>query len=341
MMMRGYLNPRPLPTEELLPNGVTARRRAGQQLDSYLPGLSLKEAPETQPQPHQMTPTEFANHPYAVFHGSDVAMESVRQTNPQIHVGSDSAAIQRAGSRTHKADSTPALNTLWHVPENVPNATRVYTEGPAHATSSEYSITPGSSKPNRESRRPAGVNNVYYNNDFEDAGSTSLSIQDASRLKSQSDFVEDAIRSGKANEVHPLTMAKHIAGTLGIDEVTKEMAQRRFRNSSPVFQKTTDQVFLPGLEPGGDLDQVRQPRGINDYDIRIGRKPFAISSTEPGVEYYAHPTDGYAANTAATRVSVKRPEKPIPPAIRPNIFEIREQMKRDRLPRRTEGPTNT
>ena len=333
----GYLNPRPLPTEDLLPNGVNAPSRYSKQLDGFLPGLSPKEAPENQLQPHQMTPTEFANHPYAVFHGSDVAMQSVRESNPQIHVGSDAAAIQRGGTRNWGSTSTAALNTLWHVPENVPNATRVYNEGPAHATSTEYSITPGSSAPSKESRRPAGVKNVYYKNDFEDAGSTSLSIQDASRLKSQSDFVEDAIRNGKANEVHPLTMAKHIAGTLGIDEITKEMAQRRFSSPTAEWQKTTNQVFLPGLEPGGELDSTRQPRSLDDAEITAGAKPFAVSKAEPNVKFYLQSRYDEKVGGRVHNVAVKRPEPPVPPTIRPNVFEIRGQMQRDRLPRPTEG----
>lgn len=159
-------------------------------------------------QPHQMSPKQFAEHPHAVFHSTHLKDPKSREGgHTNIHVGTLAAAMERHGVTGAYAENEPWMtkDATIHVYHVEPTAEEKYYEEDDEEANSYPRWNPKS-----------GENTVhYYKNDVEDVGSTSALVRDPSRLKSQSDFVEDAIRNGKADEVHPITMAMHLTGRLG------------------------------------------------------------------------------------------------------------------------------
>lgn len=187
---------------------MTDSQPVSKQLQDYLPGMeSLPAAPEKQP--HQMNPEEFASHPYAVFHSTHLDEPDLFNSekrfgkSPVVHFGTLQAALDRhaitedptnrgiegrdADLSGHKKDAR--LHVFWHKPESL--------EIGHDNASNDYE--PGTR---------------YYRNAIENAGSISLATSERGSVKSQHEYVADAIAQGKAHEVHPATMDMYKRGLL-------------------------------------------------------------------------------------------------------------------------------
>jgi hypothetical protein len=187
---------------------MTPEANVSQQLQPYLPGMeNLEPAPEKQP--HEMTPTEFANHPYAVFHSTHLDEPDLFNPekrfgkSPVVHFGTLQSALDRhavtenpanrgiegqeVDPRTHRTDAR--LHVFWHKPASL--------EVGYDSTMNDY--TPGTR---------------YYRNLHEDPNSISLATSERGSIKSQHEYVAEAIAQGKANEVHPATMDMYKRGLL-------------------------------------------------------------------------------------------------------------------------------
>lgn len=160
-------------------------------------------------EPHQMSPKQFMQHPNAVFHSTHLANPldlKARQANG-IHVGTLAAALERHGSTGTDAMVMPnwtkdATVHVYHL-ESTPE------EREKEISDSDANLLGGWHP------KHADPPVHYYRNYVEDMMSTSAIVRDPSRLKSHSDYVQEAIRNGKADEVHPITMAQHLTGNLG------------------------------------------------------------------------------------------------------------------------------
>jgi len=198
---------------------MISRSNAGKQIQSYLPGLAPTAAEANPPakEPHQMSPEEFAAAPTAVFHTSHLAPEDVKNMelrkrnaevggamSPHIHVGSEQAALENSMRTESNPDiTTPArMHVFWYQAQKRDPFT-VHGDGNVYTRRGEEYI-------HDDHPFPA----LFYANKGEDYDSTSISVADPTRLKSQSDFVRDAIAAGKADEVHPITMAMFKEGHL-------------------------------------------------------------------------------------------------------------------------------
>lgn len=172
-----------------------------------LPGINWSDY-EKPLEPHQMSPQQFAEHKHAVFHSTHLADPLNLDKRSSIHVGTLAAAMERHGATGLQGGEMPGWTTdaNIHVYHLKPTAEERITE----IDDSDANLL-GSWDP-KHSDSPVH----YYQNLVEDVSSTSAVVRDPSRLKSQSQFVEEAIRNGKVDEVHPFTMAKHLTGTLGV-----------------------------------------------------------------------------------------------------------------------------
>lgn len=191
--------------------------------------------------PHQMTPEEFAAAPNAVFHTSHLAPDEVRNSmlrayryyagygsSPHIHVGSEQAAIENASrtERVFKSDvPAPARLHVFHYTPGSGDNLEVHVDGERYTKPGVEQGISTTHSPTYDPRSEVDTAYDYkhdyhdfpalaYKNDVEDSGSISFSIGDPSRLKSQADYVKEAIAQGKADEVHPKTMAMYKSGAL-------------------------------------------------------------------------------------------------------------------------------
>jgi len=188
---------------------VTSNDNAGQQIQPYLPGMGNKSAIARAAkaagfkEPHQMSPDEFASHPYAMFSSSHVPAEEF-WTKPRfaktdvLHFGTEQAALDRhrhtavRPSTPDKPRTTDArMHVFWHVPESE--------DLPVGEDTAENDFTPGTR---------------YYPNRVEDRGSLSMASNEPDKFKRQADYVREAIASGKGHEVHPVTKAMYDQGVL-------------------------------------------------------------------------------------------------------------------------------
>lgn len=170
-------------------------------------------------QPHQMSPDEFALHPNSLFHGTwlpdnkifDMELRKPESGNfehiysdievqPKIHLGTFAAALHRLHDTNRPTEGkTATIHTFWQTP---------------HLSDFGGGIKALDNSPENMAHYLPG--SMWYENQHEDDGSPSFATDwPGYTLKSQSDFVEDAIRLGKAKEVHPETMKRYKAGTLG------------------------------------------------------------------------------------------------------------------------------
>jgi hypothetical protein len=176
----------------------------GQQLQSYLPGMAPKA--EKPKKPHQMTPEEFAAHPYAVFHSSHVPLNKVnRPYGGGIHAGTEQAALERhVATSSHQnrrvlginhpdTTSDAQLHTFWHQP-----------------TEEQVGTVVG----DKAANRGAAAGATYYRNDHEDEGSTSLVTYEPENLKTHGEYVRQAIKTKKGHEVPAKTMEMYRQGDL-------------------------------------------------------------------------------------------------------------------------------
>ena len=173
-------------------------------------------------QPHQMSPEEFASHPFAVFHSTHLPAEDVRdphaRSSPGIHLGTDRAATQRHLVTGLMVSQPYTRNASMHVFHHDPGD-RV--QRTTDNVANEYTGNP--------SRRKL---NSYYENEHEDKGSLSLVVHDPSRLKSQHDYVVEAIKQGKGDEVHPYTMQLYKSGSLEAGHDTAHWVSKQHFNDT-------------------------------------------------------------------------------------------------------------
>jgi len=197
--------------------------------------------------PHQMSPEEFASHPFAVFHSTHLPAEDVKdpyaRSSPGIHLGTDRAATQRhlvTGSVVPRGYTQNAsMHVFHHDPgERVQRTT--------DDVANNYRGNPARTKAN-----------AYYENEHEDKGSLSLVVHDPSRLKSHHDYVQQAIKEGKEGEVHPYTMQLYKSGSLNAGHDTAYwVSKQRFNDTlSPEEHRynehmNNDQLKLPFDEDG-------------------------------------------------------------------------------------------
>lgn len=182
----------------------------GQQLQSYLPGMT--PSPAKPKKPHEMSPEEFAAHPYAVFHSTHRSQGEVDAGNNRpyggdIHVGTEQAALERhvATSDTENVNrhtigdprrtSDARLHTFWHKPTEEQLSNRLTDWGANH--------------------KDPGTGPAYYTNEVEDKMSTSLVTDKPESLMPQDAYVRAAIMAKKGHEVHPKTMEMYRQGALG------------------------------------------------------------------------------------------------------------------------------
>jgi hypothetical protein len=199
-----------------------------------------------------MSPEEFADSPLAIFHSSSSKKDEVRNmqarkqrwregvgTSPHMHLGTEQAALENAGrlEDSKGAGSARRLYTYWYQPKvgdslEVHNDSEVYTRpeyGDTHPDElaeqfPDYDDTragmAGDFDPKYEySHDIHPFPTILYKNTGEDRGSISVSLNDASRLKSHADYVQEAIASGKGHEVHPKTMEMFRQGHLDRGEI--------------------------------------------------------------------------------------------------------------------------
>lgn len=163
--------------------------------------------------PHQMTPEEFASHPFAVFHSTHLPADQVKdpdaRTHPGIHLGTERAASQRHLT-TGKPFPGLNLKTGMYSYDSTPASMHVFHHDPGQ----RVFITSDDRANDWYGSIRKGKRNAYYSNDTEDRGSLSLVVHNPSRLKSQHDYVEEAIKQGKGEEVHPHTMKLYKQGVL-------------------------------------------------------------------------------------------------------------------------------
>lgn len=164
-------------------------------------------------------------------------------TSPHIHVGTEQAAIENAartenndvGSMaedTEEGTKEARLHTYWYQPKPG-DLTKVHDDGevynrPEYGDMHPDELAEKYKNYDPEKARLAGdfdpkyeyshdvhpFPSLLYKNSGEDRGSLSLSVAKPSRLKTQGDYVREAISQGKGDEVHPKTMAMFKAGHL-------------------------------------------------------------------------------------------------------------------------------
>jgi hypothetical protein len=191
----------------------------------------MPELNETQfKQPHQMSPDEFALHPNAVFHGTwlpDNEIFNMAKRRPQsgygypmtpvakIHLGTFAAAVHRLHDTRIYGNQKPAnIHTFWQTPHvsDFGGAIRALDNAPEDMAH----FLPGP---------------MWYNNQHEDDQNPSFATEEPHHyLKSQADYVQAAIASGKGKEVHPETMKRYQAGTLGKMRLNKGNLETLYQN---------------------------------------------------------------------------------------------------------------
>jgi len=258
-------------------------------------------------EPHQMTPEEFAAAPNAVFHTSHLEPHVVRDesfratryrlgkgTSPHIHVGTEQAAIENAGRTTGSGD--PARLYVFHYIPKFGDNFRVQGDGehlvaPQKIRNKVYRYNDSEEEePDTHDNHTEPV--VVYRNEHEDKGAISLSVGDFSRLKSQADYVREAIASGKADEVHPKTMAMYKDGVLDTGGILpKGFAEnvKRKGRGLPVGGRT-----------GGGMPAVLEPLDVEPRPHGWGRPAdnygFGEGWRTPASETFEHQKERYSDN---------------------------------------------
>jgi hypothetical protein len=230
-------------------------------------------------QPHQMSPEEFASHPFAVFHTTHLPTEKVLDADsrfdPGIHLGTDIAASQRHLVTGNKS-MTSLTNGKIVEPHTQPATMHVFHHDPGEKLNR---IVSDAAANNRGGSIEKQKRNVYYNNSYEDRGNLSLVVHDTSRLKSQHDFVSKAISEGKEGEVHPYTLKLYNSGSLKKgNEVPYSLSRERVLNgmSEERFNliKYHDEKNYPKLP-------FEKPEGNHSSNYKFFGQPTGRDKTKP------------------------------------------------------------
>jgi hypothetical protein len=233
---------------------VSVENNVSPQIGNYLPGMAPKA--QGAKQPHQMSPEEFLDSPDIFFHATNRPVEQWKsKKNTQVHVGSYRAASERSMDVENTRAgfyATPSGPTTMIAGKISPKAkidSRVYSDSEANIGHPAYNVAPfeGQIEPNFKKV-------VFYPNNAEDNSSLSAVLPNASLLKTHADYVTEAISKGKADEVHPKTMAMYKAGVLGAwkhdASSARGMVQARFqRHSQPEPLFDVEGAPKPAVEP--------------------------------------------------------------------------------------------
>jgi hypothetical protein len=181
--------------------------KPGKQIQTYLPGMKPEKV--TEKQPHQMSPEEFIEHPQTLFHSTTASRSPEEWSSPEnvsVHVGSYRSTLDR---HAHRGTTQPGrILAGWINPKLNINPT-ILSDDEANF-GGPWSAVQGVKKP--RTVKPESVN--FYRNHAEDPGSLSALLPRATDLITHAQFVKEAIDNGKADEVHPKTMAMYLGGHL-------------------------------------------------------------------------------------------------------------------------------
>lgn len=225
---------------------------------NYLEGINWSEFDRGPKLPHQMTPAEFRAHPFTVHHGTinDYPAREISanysgrssEVNNLVFSGDRAQAADRAGiTHLHGGYSGGNIHHYWAVPSQ-DEAKKVFYDDDVpeyHFQKIKDSTDEDAERVTTSSVTRHGSQFGYYRNAYEGAGVNesidspreqdrnyrggALSIASYPQaLKTHSQFVEHAIRSGKHNEVPAETMGHYVAGTLDTTPVS-DPAFRRHR----------------------------------------------------------------------------------------------------------------
>jgi hypothetical protein len=300
------------------------------QLQPYLTGMEHMD--ESGKLPHEMTPDEFAAHPYAVFHTSE--HQHLIRRGGEMHAGTLQAALERSSDQAgpYNPYADRYLHTMWAVPTMRETAIRF--RDPDFTSYNKPNI-----KKKEEQYPPAYSRELedeaivgyphedgglgYYTNVHEDQGHVSvLTSNPQKRFKTQAEYVEQAIREGKEKDVHPLTLALYKKGTLSQGQLVNNRTahvrahiNRKYRkydtprNEYPEHMATSvttgQMAFIGGQDPD-------TPTAY--YTVRNGEA-------------------GYPTTDARSQddVLLERKKEKLPDMDNPGprIGRIRQQLKRD------------
>lgn len=175
-----------------------------------------------------MSPDEFALHPNAVFHGTFLPDKDIfnmdkrspqsgwgHEVIPKIHLGTFAAALHRLSDTQEPGSSTlGTIHTFWQTP---------------HVDYFGSGMRAVDSTPENMAHHLPGP--MWYSNQHEDDQNPSFATEEPNHyLKSQADYVQAAIANGKAKEVHPETMKRYQAGTLGKMRLNNDQIDLLFDN---------------------------------------------------------------------------------------------------------------
>jgi hypothetical protein len=203
----------------------------GKQFDNYLGGVNWSKYTQRVKQPHQMTPDEFAAHPYAVFHSTDESPEFLNHWGNgapaqfegrnygtfRRHYGTEQASHQIfAGKMVNDDEVRPRIYTYWHEPK----PSQVFAGSDVERPELQGLTDDAANEMPRDEHDVADMKVMernkggYYKNEHEDEGSISYVSLEPKGVKSQADYVTQAIAKGKEHEVHPITLGLYRAGQL-------------------------------------------------------------------------------------------------------------------------------
>lgn len=250
--------------------------------NSLFPDLGVQHK-----QPHQMSPDEFAEHPYAVFHSSHRGPQSVQDLHDfgftkheygsAFHFGSEQAAMDRSyatmeNSRQgiHEDPPSPVHHhVFWYLPTGYEASAPTVSDEEANKPEYEHEDEHGDTEPINKDY------SEYYTNAGEDFGSTSVAVRNEHRLRSHRDFVKQAIAQGKSHEIHPETMRQYQTGRLGIlrsftpDNIDEFADSQKLRRVEQPHLDLSEVTPLPQTALGRSNAFTRAP---NIQKIRDRRK---------------------------------------------------------------------
>ena len=273
-------------------------------------------------EPHMMSPEEFETHPDTVFHASYRRLpepgETYRSNFNGIHAGTEQSALERISTMG------PFKPELVVSPEKAPNADQQekeeqnlhrYAEGlradqgrydppraVVHALNLKRYGVQNLDNPlsdweaNGLGRGELDAGPVAYKNEVEDKSSVSVVMKGKNfGPLSHRQYVDEAVKHGKWDEVHPTTKAAYRDGSLGMQTTTPEEMTKKFDDqdihsqhseglfpyvditrsdsSRPVSREELDQI----AGPYGDDDDADAPS--NRYD-RVNQRYMKLNNIQ-------------------------------------------------------------
>lgn len=252
--------------------------------------------------PHQMTPSQFREHPLAVHHGTtdlgfwaeDIGTHPYPK--PLSFAGDRLQALDRIDMRSHNHPEGGWMHHYWAVPTGA--EARTYHEDDDSNVHSEgepdiHGNTANRGALNAESLARKGHDLGYFRNVYEAIpdrtsrirsgipGSPSVAMLNEPiqhGFATQSQFVEDAIKRGKAHEVHPETMELYKKRDLDSTRIQPSYLERELRGKTPwrsseFRQSATGDVYdqdrpVPQVTPREELPVWKDNEPLNMGKIR-------------------------------------------------------------------------